>query len=191
MPNPVHGLTIANFPADILYGEGVVYIGSAKFGVTKGPPKWNPNRTFENIGFDGKYAPIKGLDRPMNGEPSLAFTMLEIGDSTTGNQIVKFEPGLTTATVSTTITKTPALSGALVAAGSYAADVRVIWERGAAASGNYFAVYFPVGLFNKYDISGQDKKEALIAVEVVGRLDLATQQITDAAYKYEYRTTLP
>lgn len=188
---PLTGFAIAKFPSDILWGAGICYIGSAAFGVTSGAPKLTRNTTYTNIDFDGKHAPIKGLDRAMHGEPTMAFTMLELGDATTGNQLATLEVGSTAATVTTTTTVTPASSGRLVAAGSYKTDFRVLWERGAAGSGVFFAVHFPVALFTKYDISGQAKGESQIAVEVVGRLDMSTAAITDAAYNFEFRTTLP
>lgn len=185
------GFSITKFPSDILYDAGIVYIGSAAFGVTKGAPKLSHNTTFTNVGFDGKHAPIKGLDRQMHGEPVISFTMLELGGATTGNQLAKLSPGSAAVTVSTTTTVTPAKSGILVATGSYTTDFRVIWEQGAAGSGLYFAVHFPVGLFTKYDIAGQAGAEAQISVEVAGRLDLTTAAINDPAFNFEYRTALP
>ena len=185
------GITIANFPADIILDSGVVFIGATKFGVTRGEPKFTPNRSIQNIEFDGKHAPIRGIDRFMHGEPSLAFTMMELGGTGTGNQIDRLEPGNTDATVTTVITHTMAPGGGLVAAGSYVTDLRAIWERGTSASNLFFAVLFPVALCTKYELGGQNRGEGLISVEFVGRLDLATQTTSDAAYKLEYRTTLP
>jgi hypothetical protein len=299
MPAPLSGYVNANFPSDILYNTGVVFAGSTRFGVTKGPPKFTTNRAFNNIDFDGKYASLVGLDRPTHGDPSLAFTMLEIGPAATGNQILKLEPGVTLATTTapatpgtitptpsitggaltagtyfykvtainaggeslasaevsstvasgvtgsialsitavgtatayrwyrgtgaglenvyyqsasnaftdvggastlgtppaggsgTTTTYTPKSSGALLAIGDYVADVRAMWERGSDGSGNYFGVYLPYALCTKYDIAGQDTKEGLISVEFMGRINPATQVITDPAYKLEYRNSLP
>lgn len=187
------GLTIANFPADILLDSGVVFVGSTKLGVTRGEPKFTPNRTITNIEFDGKHAPIKGIDRLMHGEPVIAFTMLELGGTGTGNQIDKLEPGNADATVGTIITHTPAPGGGLIAAADLVADLRVIWERGnsTGALPKYFAVLFPVALCTKYDIGGQNRGEGLIAAEFVGRVDMATGATSDAAYKLEYRTALP
>lgn len=299
MPAPLSGYVNANFPGDILYNSGVVYAGSTRFGVTKGPPKFVTNRTFQQVDFDGKYAPLVGLDRPIHGEPSLSFTMLEIGPAASGNQILKFEPGATLATATapatpgtitptpsitggvltagtyfykvtainaggeslasaeasstvasgvtgsialsitavatavayrwyrgtgaglenvyyqsvsnaftdvggastlgtppaggsgTTTTYTPKSSGALLALGDYVADVRAIWERGFDGSGLYFAVYLPYALCGKYGVEGQDTKEVPIPVEFLGRLNPATQVLTDPAYKLEYRNSLP
>jgi hypothetical protein len=185
------GFVLTKFPSDILYDAGIVYHGATPFGVTEGPPKFDPGETFDQITFDGQHAPIKGLYRQLHGAPTMAFTMKEFGQSTTGAQVGKVEPGSTTATVSTTETITPAKSGILVASGSYVPDFRVIWERGAAGSGLYFAVHFAVALYRKYGIQGQNKKEAQIPVEVVGCLDMATASINDPAYNLEYRTALP
>ena len=188
---PLTGLDITKFPSDILYGCGIIFIGSTKSGVTEGEPKWDPNVTFQPVTFDGQHAPIKGLYRQFHGEPKISFTMKELGDATTGNQLAKLEPGSTSATVSTTTTVTPAKSGILVASGSYLTDFRILWERGSSGSGVYFAVHFPVALVTKYGIQGQNKKDAQIPVEVVGCLDMTTAGITDAAYNLEYRTALP
>lgn len=299
MPAPLSGLNATNFPQDILYNSGIVFQGSTRFGVTRGAPKWTPNRTIDNIAFDGKYAPVKGLDRPMHGEPSIAFTMLEIGQAATGGQIAKLEPGATSATATapatpgtitptpsitggaltagtyfykvtainaggeslasaevssavasgvtgsialaisavggatayrwyrgtgaglenvyyqsasnaftdvgglatlgtppaggsgSTTTYTPKASGALLAPGDYVTDLRVMWERGSDGSGLYFAVYMPTALCSRYDITGQNRSEATIAAEFVGRLDAATQVLTAAPYTLEYRNSLP
>jgi hypothetical protein len=186
----LNGITIANFPSDIILDAGVIYAGSTKVGVTKGAPKFNPNRTFENIEFDGKYAPVKLLDRAMNGEPSIAFTMLELGGASTGNQLAKIEPGATVVTATGTTTYTPLASGALLVAGSYVADFRIVWERGN-QGGNYFAVHFPVGFVHKYDIAGANKGEGMVNVEIVGRIDMSTGVASDPAYTLELRTALP
>jgi hypothetical protein len=124
MPAPLSGLVNANFPADILYNAGVVFAGSTRFGVTKGPPKFVTNRTFDNVDFDGKYAPVLLLDRPKHGEPMLSFTMMELGPAATGNQILKFEPGAALATATApatpgTITPTPSITGGVLTAGTY------------------------------------------------------------------------
>jgi hypothetical protein len=68
-----------------------------------------------------------------------------------------------------------------------------VWERGDSTAGSpsYFAVYFPYALCMRYDIAGQNKSEALISCEFEGRVDFATQGVEGAAYKLEYRTTLP
>lgn len=183
------GLNITNFPLDILYEAGTVFLGSTPFGTTKGPPKFNPNKGYENVEFDGKYTNVKLLDRVKQGNPTISFTMLELGNSTSGAQVATLEPGFTTATVGAVITKTPQPSGQFVANGSYVTDLRVMWERGFNGSATYFAVYFPWALCMKYDLSGQDKKEGLIAVEFEAR-SLAAG-LTAAPYVLEYRTTTP
>jgi hypothetical protein len=300
MPSPLSGLNIVSLPADILYNTGTVFAGSVPIGVTKGPPKFTNNRTFNNVEFDGKYAGVLGLDRVINGDPTISFSMLEIGPAATGNQILKFEPGATLATATApatpgTITPTPSITGGALTAGTYyykvtalnaggeslasaevsstvasgitgsvalaitavgtatayrwyrgtgagledryyqtatnaytdigsaayslgappaggsgstttytpkpggsllvladyVVDLRVVWERGYDGSGNYLSVYMPWALCNKYDISGQDKKEAMISVEFVGRINYASQVLTTAAAVIEYRNSKP
>lgn len=299
MPAPLSGVINANFPTDILYNAGIVFNGSTPIGVTKGPPKFVTNRTWNNIDFDGKYAPGVGLDRAIHGEPTISFTMMELGPAATGGQAAKFEPGATIATLNapgtpgtitptpsitggaltagtyyykvtalnaggesvasaeasttiasgttgsvglaitavsgatayrwyrgtaaglesvyyqsasnsftdvggasilgsppaggagTTTTYTPVAAGSLLSVGNYITDFRVLWERQADGSGLYFAVWLPYALCAKYDISGQDAKEALIAVDFVGRINPATSALTTPAYGLEFRTAKP
>lgn len=191
MANPITGVDITKFPSDILYNSGVLYAASTKVGATKGPPKFDPGRTWQNVDFDGKYAPVKLLDRAINGEPTLSLTLMEFGNTTTGAQMAKLEPAASSATASTITTWTPVLAGGFLIAGNYITDLRCIWERGFDGSGNYFAVYFPFALCIKYDLSGNDTSQAMISATFAGRIDLATDQVTTAAYKFEYRTALP
>lgn len=88
-----------------------------------------------------------------------------------------------------TITYTPPSSGGLLQANDYIANFRAIWERGNNAG--YFAVHFPTALVTKYTITGANKGQSLIAVEVSARLDPATQVLSAAPYVLEYRTALP
>lgn len=183
------GYVNANFPVDILLDSGVIYIGSTKFGVTKGAPKFTPNRTWDNIGFDGKFAAVKLLDRPVNGTPVISLTAIEFGPLATGNQVSRYEPSSVTSSVTSVVTYTPVAAGALLATGGYLTDLRVIWERPTA--GTYFAVYFPFALCTKYELAGVDHGNPTIAAEFEGRLDLSTGAVTDPAYKLEYRSVLP
>lgn len=183
------GINITNLPADTLLDSGVMYVGSTKVGVTRGAPKFNPNRTIENIAFDGKFAPVKGIDRFVHGEPTLSFTLLEFGGATTGNQIPKLEPGTTAVTVGSVITYTAQASGALIASGSYQTAMRLVFER--ASGGTYAAILFPFALCMKWDLAGQNKGEALINAEFVGRIDLSAGAVSDPAYLIELRSVLP
>lgn len=187
----------ANLPSDVLLDTGVLYVGSTVVGATRGAPQFNPNREVENVEFDGKHAPLKGLDRPFHGEPEISGTLIEFGDAATGNQIGKLEPGASSATaggagVSVT-TITPAPGGAFMASGSYLTDVRLVFERGiGTGTKKYAVIYFPCGFVKQWGpLQGAAKGEATVPFTIVGRKDPAAGSLADAAYKIELREALP
>ena len=192
MTAPLTGLDTTNFPQDTIYEAGVVYIGADPIGVTVGGIKWNPGKSYMQPGFDGKQASYAEMDRPIYGESTISFMMQEIGDSTTGNQIAKLEPGASTASAGTppVETITPKAGGGFLATGDYATNVRLLFERGAQGSGKYVAVLFPKALCTKYDVSTQPGKEGQVSVEFSARLPL-TAAINAAPYQIEYRTDIP
>jgi hypothetical protein len=183
------GVNITNLPQDTLLDAGVLYVGSTKIGVTRGAPKFDPARTWRNIEFDGKQAPVKGLDRPMYGEATITGTLIEFGGATTGNQIAKLEPGATVVTAGAITTYTPIAGGALLAAVNYYTNLRLFFER--AGPGTYAAILFPVAFCRKYDVQGANLNESTIPFEFCARLDLATQLVSDPPYQIELRTSLP
>lgn len=189
---------LSTLPSDVLLDTGVLYVGSTPVGSSKGPPKWDPGRAFDNVDFDGKHAPIKGLDRLFHGEPKISGTLIEFGDSGSGNQIPKLEPGSSSATTGVTpntlTTITPKVGGGFLASGDYQANVRLIFERGITAGAGvkkYAAILLPVAFVQKYDLQGSDKKNAVINYELVGRKDMASGTTADAAYVIELRESLP
>lgn len=194
---PVSGYS-TNLPSDVILDQGIVRIGSANLGVTKGPPRWDPGWEIQNIEFDGKHAPLYLLDRKFYGECVLAFTLIEFGPSTTGNQIPKLEAGAaavdsgTTPNTKTTIT--PKVGGSLYPAGDYLGDVRVIFQRGlapAAGAKTFAAITMAKALVRKWSVNGSNKDTATIDVEIVGRRDASTLTIWDAPYIIELLETLP
>ncbi len=189
----MNGITIANFPSDVLWSTGVLFNGATKFGATEGPPKFTPNISYENTPFDGKFADVAELDRVFYGNPVISLTLLEMGITATGNQIDTFLPGNTDATSGATppvTTFTPQPAGGFVASAKYLTDLRCIWERGYEGSSKYVAIYFPLALCTKWDIAGRDKKNALIAAEFTGRID-KSGSLAVAPFKIEIRTDLP
>jgi hypothetical protein len=185
---------LSTLPSDVVFDTGVVYVGSTPIGVTKGPPNIDPAREFDNMDFDGKHAPIKGLDRVFHGPASVKFTLIEAGDATSGNQLPKLEPGGAVASAGTpnVTTITPKAGGAFAAAGDYLTDLRVIYERGVGTgTKRYFAVYLPCSLVKSWKAVGENKKVAKFDVEVEGRKDMASGTTADATYKLELREALP
>jgi hypothetical protein len=188
----------ANLINDILFGPGVVRIGSTNIGVTKGPPKFDPGWTLENVMFDGKDAPIYLLDRKFYGEPIMSFTILEFGPAASGNQVAKLEAGSTAVdsgtTPNTKTTVTPRVGRTLFVAGDYLSDVYIINPRaivtGASIKG-YASVHFAKALVKKWDLEPTDKEEVKINVEIGGRKDMTAGTTADAPYDIVYWETLP
>lgn len=185
-----------NLPTDALLDVGILMVGNAKIGVTKGAPQFDPARVIENIEFDGKHAPIKGLDRLFHGPASISGSLIELGDASSGAQLAKLEPGSSAASAGSpnVTTITPKVGGGLLASGDYLTDVRLIFERAVVGSGTkqYAAIYFPVGLVVQYGpIQGEDRKTGVIPFKIEARKDMGSGTTADAPYKIELREALP
>lgn len=186
----------ANLPKDVLLDMGILRIASATIGVTKGAPRWEPNDEFQNVDFDGKHAPILGLDRTFHGEPKISGVLMEFGDSSSGNQIPKLLPGSSSATAGSpaVTTITPKIGGGFLASGDYLTDVRLIFERAElTGTKQYACIYLPKAVVVKWDLQGNPAgdRHATISFEIVGRKDMASGATADAAYKIELREALP
>jgi hypothetical protein len=189
---------LSTLPTDILHDTGILQIGATAIGVTRGAPKFDTGWSVENLPFDGKHAPIRGLDRKFYGEPVISATIIEFGPAASGNQIAKLEAGSSAAdsgvTPNTKTTITPKAGGQLYVAGDYITNLRLIFERGIVAGAGvkkYAAVLFAVALCRKWDLQGQDKDGAIISVEFVARKDMASGTTADAPYLIELHETLP
>src|SRR4051794_4724849 len=127
----------ATLPDDTMMDSGILQVGSAIIAATKGEPEFDPAFVVENFDFDGKQAPIKGLDRRFNGESKVSATIFQFGPAASGAQLAKIEAGSSEATTGTTpntiTTVTPKVGGALYASGDYLTDFRLIFERGITA----------------------------------------------------------
>lgn len=189
----ITGYDATNFPQDLLFGSGVVFVGAVPIGTTMGGVKFNPGKTIEQVGFDGKHADVEGLDRTRYGTSTLSFVMQELGDSTTGDQIAALEAGSASASDGGTppiTTVTPKASGLLLATGDYLTDVRLYFDRGGENSGKYAVIYFPKAVCTKYDLAGQSANSGQVNVEFSARVP-AGSALNIAPYKIEYRTNLP
>lgn len=192
---PLTGHT-AYFPSDVLLDMGILMVGAARIGVTKGPPQFSPNIEVATSEFDGMHAPLKGMDRFFYGEANFAATLMEMGDASTGNQLAKLLPGSsanTTGSPSVT-TITPKAGGTFLASNEYLTDVRLIFERGSVGSGTkqYAALYFPYGLLlPTWTLQGEPRKYANIPISIAARKDGSSGNIYDAPFKIELREALP
>lgn len=185
---------LTTLPSDLLLSPAIIRVGSANLGVTKGPPRWEPGWSLEHFDFDGRHAIIKGLSRKFYGEARLSFTLLDVGEAATGNQIAKLEAGSTAATAGapSVTTITPKAAGALYAAGDYLTDVRAIWERSIGTGTKlYFTILLSAAIVLPYTVADVAKDVATTEWMIAGVKDMATGTISDAPYKYEYREALP
>jgi hypothetical protein len=192
--SPLTGHT-SNFPNDVLLDMGIMLVGSTVIGVTKGPPKFSPAIELAMSEFDGMHAPLKGMDRMFYGEASVSATILELGESATGNQAAKLLPGSSAASAGSpnVTTITPVAGGSFLSSGSYLSDFRMLFERGiSSGTKKYFAIYFPCGLvLPTWDLQGEARKYANIAITIGARKDMASGNVYDAPFKLEYREALP
>lgn len=187
-------------PDDVLLGTAILMVGAVKVGATRGSPTWNSNITYTNLEFDGKQAPVKGLDRRIQGEPIMAGTLIEFGPTGSGLQIPKLEPGSSSAdtgvTPDTLTTITPKAGGLFMVDGDYLQDVRLLYRRGilaAAGVKHYAAILFPWAFVHRYgpiQAGAAANTEATIPFEIAARLDPAGS-LDVAPYKIELRESLP
>jgi hypothetical protein len=129
-----------------------------------GPPKFSPAIELAMSEFDGMQAPLKGMDRFFYGQAKISATLMELGDSATGNQIAKLLPGSSSASAGSpnVTTITPKGGAIFLASGDYLTDVRLLFERGiSSGTKKYFAIYFPCGLvLPTWDLQGEARKYA-------------------------------
>jgi hypothetical protein len=184
-----------NLPSDVLLDSGVLYVGNACRGATRGGLQFTPDFEIENVDFDGKQANIKGLDRKFFGPDSkIAGTLIEFGDTSTGNQVLLLEPGGTTASAGSpnVTTFTPNPGSEFLASGDYSTDVRLIFERGVGSgTKKYAAIYFPVALVKTWSLQGANKGEATIGFEICARRDMSSGTVATSPYLIEHREALP
>lgn len=159
---PLNGFS-ATLPTDVILESGVLYINSVNpFGVSKGGLAFDPSTEWENMDFDGKTFPVKGLDRKTGGVPKISGTIIEL--STT--RMTTIEPGSTQAGAAADVTVSPKGAGDFLAAGDYLTNVRVAYRRG---NGKFAIVKFPNALLTKYSVKGVSKGQAEVAIEIEAR----------------------
>ncbi len=182
----------ANLPTDTVIESGVLFRGATPWGVTMGGLKFDPGKTIVNLDYDGKKSDVQTLDRIIKWAPKVTCTLQEFGGASSGNQAIQFEPAATLAThdKGATTRYQPRVAGALFAAGEYITDLRILFER---AAGGYVAIYIPIGFVAKYDLQGENAKEAKIAAEFHARLSLtdAVASPGKCPYSIELRTSTP
>lgn len=194
-----------NTPIDHIIGHGTIFQGNAliasstNLGVTRGGVKFDPAWVIENVGFDGKDADIKGLDRKFYGKAKITATMLEFGPAASGNQIPKLEAGIAAVdsgtTPNTLTTLTPAAGRVLYVVGNYIDYFRIVWRRGIVAGAgikSFVGICFPCAIVTKWDLAGNEGRDAATYnIEVEARKDMASGTTADAPYLIELYETIP
>ena len=181
---PLSGYS-ADLPGDILLDTGVLYVGAAVLGATRGAPRFDPGKSFSNIDFDGKRSEIVGLHRVDKWEPVIACTLLEFD----APDLVRFEPG-ETFSGTTNVIHVPKRAGTLLIGADYITDLRLVFERGAATI-TYCAIHFPKAFVRRYQVAGNKDDIGLIEAEFLAVLDMTAGNLADAPYKIELRDALP
>lgn len=181
---PISGYS-ADLPGDVLMDTGVLWIGNAILGATRGAPNFDPGKEFSNIDFDGKRSDLLGLDRVDRYDPVLSGMLIEFDTP----DLARFEPGSTSAGTGTVV-HTPKAAGTLFASGDYMTDLRLIFERGV-NPGTFAAIHFPKALCTRYRVAGNKNDIALIEFEFRARRDMSSGTLFDAPYKIELRDALP
>ena len=187
--NPLGSWT-GTLPADVMLDSGVLYIGSSIFSAQNGGLKFDPTRTVRQVIFDGQRSPILGLDRTVETKAVITGTILEVPDS----KFISIEPGATLAVTTggpaSAVAMQPKQASIMYAVGDYLSNVRAIWQRGDLS---YVQIRFPRALCTKWDLVGKDKEEALWAITIEARLDMAVsgQLVSNPNWVIEYFTTAP
>lgn len=151
-------LQVAALPADTILDSGVLYLNSnTPYGVSRGEPSVQLNHAFENTEFDGKLAPIAGLDRPMpSSAPRISGKFIELNATKAGD----LEPGGSASTVGAVTTVTPApLGDYLDPTTGYKTNVRLAFRRG---SGGVAVVIFPKALMWGDQVGGKGEIDLVI-----------------------------
>lgn len=186
---PITGYS-TDLPADVLLDSGVLYVGAAIVGVSRGGLSFDPGKQYRNTDFDGKRSPVKLLDRITGYDAKLSGNMLEFG----AEELVQFEPGSVNDAATPVATITPKAAGTLLVTGDYLSNVRLVFERGGStgAAPLYAAVLFPCAMVTQYSVKGADNNEAEIAITIEARLDATAPTVPSTCpYKIELRSTLP
>jgi len=144
-----------------------------KIGVTRGGLRYVPGHELRNIPYDGKMAPVKGLDRITNRVPQIVGTFLQ---ATNVNIMSRYEPGGATP-------ETLQDSGVFFESGDYITNLAIVFKR---SDGSTFGWNFANAICQTYEAQGQAAEGELeISATFEARLAHgATPDETDAPVEY-------
>lgn len=184
----------ANMPNTIGLDTAVFYIGATPLGVTDGGQKFDPKKTFLNIQFDGKRAPIAGLDRVTKFESEITAKFLQCDISA----FLQYEAGSVSSSGSTgnvIMTQVMQSASQLIPVGSLLQNLRCAWKLGNTSGSGfvYKQVRFYRALVTKYTAAWKDNGSMEIDATFAARLDLTVSGLTtdSAPYLIEDLSSFP
>jgi hypothetical protein len=159
--NTTKDALVLNVPV-VWFGSGLAgtTISGTKFGLTQGGVDFDPGRKDREIEFDGKRAPVQGLEYPIDYDSQLKFKVIVFGS----NQVSVLEPGSTTAGE----VITPIACSTLYPLSGYLTDVRAASVSG---DGGLFIVHFPVARVIHWKLDSKDKQESMLDITLKAYLD--------------------
>ena len=164
----------ATTPTDLILDSGQLRILNSIIGITRGSLRFDTGQEIRNVEFDGKRAPIAGLDRRIMSRPTITCTLLE----TNPTKIAQLMPGSASVTVSDVTTITPPAANAFLTSLD---SVRAIFQR---SNGRFWEFRLIRAMPIWGGIEGADADEAGLPVTFEGRVigtDATT--ILDAGYR--------
>jgi hypothetical protein len=168
----MNGYTSAT-PTDLILDSGQLRIFNTVFGVTRGSLRFDPGIEIRNAEFDGKRAPVAGLDRIIFRRPTITCTLLE----TSTTKLAQLMPGSSSATVGAVTTITPPDANVFLTSID---TVRAIFQR---SNGRYWEFRLSRAMPIWGGIEGADQDEAGLPVTFEGRaLGTDATTIIDAPY---------
>jgi hypothetical protein len=160
-------------PTDLIIDSGQLRVFNTVFGVTLGSLRFDPGIEIRNAEFDGKRAPVAGLDRIIFRRPTITCTLLEMS----ATKMAQLIPGAGSNTVGQVTTITPPDANVFL---TPLDTVRAIFQR---SNGRFWEFRLSRAMPLWGGIEGEDQGEAGIPVTFEGRaIGTDASTIIDAPY---------
>lgn len=172
----------ADTSSHLLIGPAVVYRAGVPWATSRGGVRVERFQEIRQVEFDGRRAPVGGLDRVVSYGIRVTGTFLELNVT----HAQRHEFGVTASVVGqvSTIT-TRGGDSAFFPSGAYVSDLLVVVER---ADNTLVGFRIPKVLVT-YSIGGGDKAEVGIDTSFEARQDLTVVGVTSAPYTIEFDTS--
>lgn len=171
----------------IALGAGVLFVGSARFGVCKAELAFDPGRDLRSVMVPGASSMIRGLDYVAGYAAKITGTLLEL--STTQLQYLELSVAAV-GSAPAVITPVSAMTLLPDAATNYLQNVRAVWDR---QDGNFHRVTFAWAILESFSVKGEDKGTVSAAFTLAARLvpSGSPLDVTVAPYTHEISSTTP